>query len=210
MLNVLFRARKRDNPFGWIPDVPDFRDFRQSLPTQLMTTDLPPSADLRAFMPPVYDQGQLGSCTAQTMAAAVEYDRIKRGKASRRPSTLFLYYNSRLMEGTVNEDAGATLRTAAKVVNEYGAPPESYWPYRIPRYARRPYASAYRSGQVNQALRYARVDQTEQALKATLASGLPIAFGFAVYDSLMTQLVARTGVVPMPSASERMRVDTRC
>lgn len=206
MFDLLFaRKTKKANPFGWLPDVPDFRDHVLHMPLHLMkSAELTPIVDLRRHMPPVYDQGDLGSCTAQTMAAAVEYDRLKRGRRSATPSTLFMYYNSRALEGTINDDAGATLRTAVKVVNHFGAAAEVYWPYRPHKFKRRPTGRAYSSGLVNQALHYQRVDQSEGALRGALATGLPVAFGFAVYGSLMTPQVARTGVVPFPQTSEPM------
>jgi len=57
-------------------------------------------------MPPVYDQGQLGSCTAQSVGAILEMDEVKQREAgAATPSRLFIYYNERAMEGTVSEDA---------------------------------------------------------------------------------------------------------
>ena len=40
---------------------------------ELVKTNLPFSIDLRTKMPNVYDQGQLGSCTANALAACFEY-----------------------------------------------------------------------------------------------------------------------------------------
>ena len=66
---------------------------------------LPSGVDLRSRMPPVYDQGQLGSCTANAICAAIGFD-LPGFVGSR----LFVYYNERVLEGTVNTDAGAFLR----------------------------------------------------------------------------------------------------
>ena len=67
--------------YGWQPDLPDQRDHVYSAPQ----VALPPAVDLRAGCPPVYDQGQLGSCTANVIAAAIEFDRIKQKAALFRP-----------------------------------------------------------------------------------------------------------------------------
>lgn len=62
--------------FGWNPDLPDHRDFMYAAPTPVMRT-IPPSADLTRQCPDVYDQGQLGSCTANAIAAAFQFDEIR-------------------------------------------------------------------------------------------------------------------------------------
>src|SRR5207248_878049 len=90
--------------FGWTPDLPDHRDKIYSAPF-LHAAQLPPSVDLRSGCPPVYDQGQLGSCTGNAIAAAIEFDQMKQKVADVFvPSRLFIYYNERVMEGTVGQD----------------------------------------------------------------------------------------------------------
>ena len=81
---------------------------------------LPPEADLRAHMPPVYDQGQLGSCTANAIGGAMEYERTRQGESDFMPSRLFIYYNERVVEGTTSSDSGAQIRDGIKVVNTEG------------------------------------------------------------------------------------------
>src|SRR6266436_8649661 len=94
--------------YGWAPDVPDHRDF---VLAAAPVTALPPSVDLRPSCPPVYDQGQLGSCTANAIAASIQFERAKQGlKPDFVPSRLFIYYNERVIEGTVNSDSGAMIR----------------------------------------------------------------------------------------------------
>ena len=41
-------------------------------------------------------------------------------------------------------------------------------------------------------------------MRACLASGFPFVFGFAVYEGFESQQTAKTGVVEMPKAGERM------
>jgi len=47
--------------YGWLPDLPDHRDLQFSEKFTAQAA-LPASVDLSPKMPPVYDQGQLGSC----------------------------------------------------------------------------------------------------------------------------------------------------
>ena len=55
--------------------------------------------------PKVYDQGELGSCTANAIAAAVEFDEHKQSfRQPYQPSRLFIYYNERAVDGTIETD----------------------------------------------------------------------------------------------------------
>jgi C1A family cysteine protease len=113
--------------YGWIPDIPDQRDHLFSAPV-LAPQDLPAKIDLSSQCPPVYDQGQLGSCTANAIAAAFEFTELKEQQQSEfRPSRLFIYYNERLMEGTINSDSGAQIRDGIKSVATVGVCPEPDW-----------------------------------------------------------------------------------
>src|SRR5216684_6713658 len=85
---------RRIKKFGWIPDLPDKRDLMFSAPLEALGA-LPAHVDLTQGCPPVYDQGELGSCTANAIAAAVEFDRRKEGIQDWVPSRLFIYYNER-------------------------------------------------------------------------------------------------------------------
>src|SRR5450756_3044310 len=56
------RVTRKTAGYGWLPDLPDHRDLHLA-PIGLVGP-LPPAVDLGAHCPPVYDQGQMGSCTA--------------------------------------------------------------------------------------------------------------------------------------------------
>src|SRR6516165_6209158 len=68
-------ARKVER-YGWIPDLPDQRDYTYAVPAN-MVRQIPESVDLRPQCPPVYDQGQLGSCTGNSIAGALEFEQMK-------------------------------------------------------------------------------------------------------------------------------------
>jgi C1A family cysteine protease len=119
--------------YGWAPDLPDYRDHLYSAP-QPVLAKLPPKKDLRSGCPPVYDQGQLGSCTANAISGAIQFEQKKQGVTIFGPSRLFIYYNERDMEGTVNSDAGAQIRDGVKSVATLGVCPETEWPYDINKF----------------------------------------------------------------------------
>lgn len=193
----------RNPRYGWIPDLPDQRDYIYAAPAPVLAV-LPKKVDLRPHCPPVLDQGILGSCTAHAIANAHRFDQIKQ-KATRVliPSRLFIYYNERTMEGSIDSDSGAQIRDGIKSIAKQGVCPESQWPYDIAKFARKPPARAYRDALQHQALSYQRVMQTLPQMKGCLAAGYPFVFGFSVYQSFEAELVAKTGKVPMPKSEER-------
>jgi C1A family cysteine protease len=110
--------------YGWLPDIPDQRDHLYAAPVANLVA-LPASVDLRSQCPPVYDQGQLGSCTANGIAAAVQFDRLRQNlKPEFNPSRLFIYYNERVIEHTVHTDSGAMIRDGIKSVGQQGDCPK--------------------------------------------------------------------------------------
>ena len=196
--------RTKIKRYGWIPDLPDRRDRLFAAPAATLRA-LPSRADLRPDCPPVYDQGALGSCTAQAIAAALQFDQVKQAQRDAfTPSRLFIYYNERAIEGTIEEDAGAMLRDGIKSVAKQGAPHETIWPYLIPRFRTRPPAAAYRDGGRHQALLYQRVPRLLEQMQGCLADGYPFVFGFSVYESFESGTVATTGAVPMPGPREAL------
>ncbi|MFH1018567.1 MAG: C1 family peptidase [Pseudomonadota bacterium] len=190
--------------YGWIPDLPDQRDFAYAAPPAVLRK-LPAQSDLRGACPPVYNQGRLGSCTANAVAAAHEFEQIKQdAKTAFLPSRLFIYYNERVIEHSVDEDRGAMLRDGIKSVVKQGTCPETEWPYLIPRFAQKPPARCYKHALEHQVVSYRRLPQSIEQMKGCLASGYPFVFGFSVYESFESAATARTGKVSMPSGDEAM------
>jgi C1A family cysteine protease len=190
--------------FGWIPDLPDARDHLFSAP-QAVLDDLPAKVDLRPGCPPVYDQGQLGSCTANAINAAFQYMQRAQKQKDFMPSRLFVYYNERVMLGTVDTDSGAMIRDGVKSVAKAGVCREEIWPYDITQFTVKPSRACYTEALRNQVLVYRRVlNSNLHQLQGALASGTPVIFGFSVYESFQGQDVARTGIVPLPPRGETL------
>lgn len=196
--------RHKIRRYGWVPDLPDARDQMYAAP--MPAAALPPSMDLRPQCPVIYDQGQLGSCTGNAIAGAVQFERMKQNLAPNFiPSRLFIYYNERVIEETVSTDSGAQIRDGVKVVANQGVPPEDPdWPYDISKFAQQPPQSAYQDALSDRTVQYQRVVQNLNQFKGCLASGFPFVFGFTVYDSFESDQVAQTGVVPMPAPDENV------
>ena len=187
--------------FGWVPDLPDHRDKLYGVVRRVPAV-LPPKADLRPLCSAVEDQGDLGSCTGNALAGAVEFLEKKDKVPFTNVSRLFIYYNERVIEHSVREDAGAMIRDGIKTLVKQGVCAEAKWPYVVSKFTAKPSPGCYKEALDHQVTAYARL-QTVDEMRACLAAGYPFVFGFSVYDSFESQQVAQTGVVPMPKPKER-------
>ena len=188
---------------GWKPQKPDHRDHKVkkvSLFRRLIT--MPSSIDLRSVDGPIEDQGQIGSCTAHSLAGALQFLEKKLGKEITPVSRLFIYYNERDIEGTVGQDAGAEIRDGIKELNTKGICPEPLWPYVESKFKVKPPISAYKKAVSAEITSYKAI-ATLTEMKSVLASGYPFVFGISVYESFEGPEAAKTGIIPMPSKSEK-------
>ena len=186
--------------YGWVPDLPDHRDMMYGAVRRMPAT-LPRSVDLRPHCSPVEDQGQLGSCTGNAIAGAVEFLEKKDGAAFINVSRLFIYYNERVIEHTVNSDSGAMIRDGIKSLMKQGVCSEKKWPYVISKFTNKPSPACFKEALNHQVQAYARL-QTVDEMRACLADGYPFVFGFTVYEGFESPAVAKTGVLPMPNKSK--------
>jgi len=196
-------VQRKTQRFGWLPDLPDARDHLFSADGQVLAA-LPRRVDLSRHCPPVYTQGHLGACTANVLAAAIEFDQRKQGWAEVfTPSRLFIYYNERVIENSVGSDSGAMMRDGIKSIAHYGACPESLWPYDLAKFKRRPSVRCYTVARRHRAVRYKKIPRNLAQMKGCLAASYPFAFGFTAHASIESSAVARSGEVPMPTAGDR-------
>lgn len=195
---------KKIKRYGWCPDHPDVRDHKLMLPEHVALAPLPSSVDLRPQTAAIRDQGELGSCTANAIAAAVDFEIKKLGKQVLNPSRLFIYYLEREMEGTVKSDSGAQIRDGIKAVAKYGVVPEAMWPYDVGKFADNPPSACYAVAKQHVVEKYVSVPGNLASLKGCLAAGWPFVFGFTVYDAFESAEVAKTGILTLPTAAENM------
>jgi C1A family cysteine protease len=162
-------------------------------------TSLPAVVDLRshANCPRVFNQGSLGSCTAQALVCAYHFV-----DPSLSGSRLFLYYNERVLDGYVTEDVGSTISSGVRALIQRGLCPETLCPYIPSDFAKKPSDAAFAKAMDHQVVIAEQVDSTHHAIRACLAAGFPIALGIEVYSSLLSDAAALTGKVAMPAAGE--------
>lgn len=186
--------------YGWLADAADDRDHRYAAPR---VSGLPLRVDLRLECPPVYNQGPLGSCTANAIAGAIQFEQMKRRTRSEVPSRLFIYYNERSLIGMTGFDTGAPNRDGIKSVAKLGACDELAWSYDITKFAEQPPQSCYAAAARHRVGEYQRLAQDVEQLRGCLADGHPFVFGFLIYSSFERQAVVTSGHASMPAANER-------
>lgn len=197
------RTDIRDRVFNHIPDKDEPAEHEKWVPVR-PRGPLPAVVDLRAQCPPIYDQGQLGSCTANAICFVMWYAVLRQwGIAMAQFSRLFQYYFSRMMEGTTQQDSGAMLQDAIRVPAFLGTVPETAWPYDITKYRTMPPSQLLMLARQERAVSYRAIPQTVDAFRLALNNKMPVVFGCGVYDSFDSG-VGGPGVVPMPKQGDKV------
>jgi len=217
---------------GWLPDYPDYRDFKEDhdeVSPRLQNLGqkdsvkamvkkmgvsararvrLSASVDLKEWCSPIENQSSIGSCTAHAGIGLVEYFEKRAFGRHIDASRRFLYKVTRNMLNQTG-DTGAFLRTTMGALVLFGVPPEEYWPYIIPDFDKEPPAFCYAFAQNYQAISYFRLDPPMtprdvllNRIKTYLASNVPSMFGFTVFSSISQ--AATTGKIPYPAPAERV------
>lgn len=201
---------------NWCPDIPDFRDFKYALHRLKVSQTpivLPSKMDLRPFCSPVFDQGDYGSCTSQSLAGHLEFLELKEIRENTPApeefdvnsftlfSRLFIYYNEREIENTVNQDAGAQIRDGIKSLVQWGDCKEGNWSYLPNNVFTKPSEICYQEALNHRISSYFRLESLDD-VRHCLFSGYPVSFGFTVFESFQSPTVAHTGIVPVPFLNE--------
>eukprot|EP00438_Fugacium_kawagutii_P034577 Skav211773 [mRNA] locus=scaffold6791:2856:6586:- [translate_table: standard] len=165
--------------------------------------------------------GHLGSCTANALAAAFHFTLHKQNvpvfhcaKVENHadfvdftPSRLFIYYNERYVEGSVDRDAGAMIRDGIKVMEKLGVCPEKVWKYDDQNdfFKKQPDKNCCSVISIGSTACLQMVSQEAVSrLKACIKHGYPFVFGFTVLTSFSGD-VAKTGQMVMPQPGDRPR-----
>ncbi len=205
---------------GWKPDLPDHRDYTIEHPTinpiltkigisgSISPKPLPVSVDLRKWCSPIYDQGDLGSCTAQAGIGLLEYYEKKAFGKYINGSRLFLYKVTRNLAGEKG-DTGAEIRTTIGAMVTLGICPEKYLSYDIDKFDEEPSSLCYALAENYKAVKYVRLDSPNitkttllNNIKTNIAASIPSIFGFTVYSSI--QQANDTGKIPYPDSKENI------
>ena len=192
----------------------DSRDKKlKTLLKEIQIKDLPATVDLSqdGAWGDMLDQGDIGSCVANSVSYCIRYVRQKHKTTVYDPSRLFIYYYGRVVENfPISEDTGLYIRSGYKSVAKYSVCSERNWPYIPYRFAVEPNAYAISAAKQHKTFEYFSIDHDLFQLKKCLVDGYPISFGFTVFDSFMSSHVAKTGKVSVPKYSEEEESGGHC
>lgn len=170
----------------------------------LLNAAPPITVDHRALFLPPRDQKQFGACTGFGFAAAMEYELVRQHiPVPSYKSPLYIYNHARSAEGTLDQDAGADPNDVLKILQQWGIPNESYWPYTpettltlLPDHAA-DVAASHRK-----VINAYTIANGLTGYKKALAAGYCVALAINVYDGLEDDVTATTGVCPMPAGGQ--------
>lgn len=213
--NLVWHNGVPKRSYGWRKDTyneqvlaarPEMKTFKTFIKHPLLESIK--MIDLRSKFPPVYDQGQLGSCVFNACDGAYGFEMMKQGEPYVSMSRLFMYYNTRVAEGTVDQDSGAEIKDAVYQIGSYddahGTCTEELWPYDITKFTVKPTDECYTNAKFHHVVKAERIQQDLTDLKQSLLDGYPVIFGFQVYESFESETVAKTGKMPMPAPGEKL------
>lgn len=201
--------------FNVVPSVHDERDFfivkdsfvqpEPAQPELLLSAGLSTVTasaptlvcDLRPLFPPVYDQGDIGSCTAMAVCSVFQYNN---GNDAALPSRLFNYYCSRSLQNNMLRDVGSTIKDATQALYQFGCCGEPLWPYITTKFAAQPPHVAYADASKQRIASYARVTISSDAIESALKAGHPVCIGVLLYESFVSPTTTRTGLVKYPNS----------
>jgi C1A family cysteine protease len=173
-------------------------------PMKFGLANLPTEIDLRERFGPVYDQQDIGSCTANAIVGAYRLMSKKRFEGSR----LFLYCQERLMEQHGSKeiplsDVGAFPREGFNYIATTGLCSELSYPYDTKKVNEFPPDHLLEEAKKHRLSGIFDIDtnsgeQTIQQIEHSLSQGIPLCIGVAIYESFMTEEVKKSGIVPVP------------
>lgn len=160
--------------------------------------------DLRLWASPVEEQLHLGSCVGQAVVGAYELilnktDKIKFTDLSR----LFVYYNARLLDNSIDDDVGAYVRDGIKAVEKYGVCSEQSWPYLINKFAEPPSINCYEDAKQRTIKKYYRLLNIKDIIDA-LNADYPVVTSMNVYDSFQDLDNSNNSILPLPKLNEEL------
>ena len=203
--------------FNWIkdPKKPQESDFLV-ISERKTIVDLYDLTTNKQF-PSIYDQGELGSCTANALSCAVSFDylnnfvKLSQSSSSSssssssvtfNPSRLYLYYKERERENDIPNDNGAILADGVNVLLSKGVCSEEQWPYIINKFSTKPPVECDTDALQHKLVTCKLVNQTQHDLESCISSGFPVVFGFVVYNDIRNISASNNFILPMPKFGE--------
>lgn len=205
--------QQQTHGFGWKPDLPDIHDKYYQFDKLDVEEDSSEydtdddafnikGVDLRDQFPPVYDQEELHTSVPCSVLSVWRFFHNKSQTDQEQPfepSRTHLHQLTSLLD---NSDRSTSIKNCLQVLEKAGVVSED-----IIGYGEYPEPDERFLGidtTVSKQMKYRRVQQTKEQLKRALDAGYPVIFGMSIYSSMLTDGVARSGIVKLPSKSDRV------
>ena len=120
-------------------------------------------------------------------------------------SRLFIYYNSRLIDGMqphAMRDGGTQINSAVKGLAHYGCCKENIFPFNLSYINSQPPSHCYDEAKNYRITQSMSIDVNLDEMKACLAEGYPFVFGLQLFQSFM-DAGSNYGRVQMPQYYEQ-------
>ena len=176
-----------------------------------MASTLPKKIDLRnLYNNKIEDQGDIGSCTGQGATSLMEFvNHYLYKKPAVELSAMYLYYKERELEGTINKDYGATVRSGMKVLQKNGVCRDLLWPYKPEKLMVKPPIDCDVDA-INYKIKgYQRVNGVDE-IKNALKINHPVLIGMKLYESFDTKMTAIDGIIPVPNITKEKYLGSHC
>lgn len=175
---------------------PDFRD-RVYKQTRL---GFKRNVDLRPWDTLMEDQGNISSCTGHALTTCYEIqEKISGAENVHELSSLFVYYNARVLENSQSEDDGLTsIRSLMKAASKHGLCTEKLWPFDYDKVNVKPDLICYSDGSKRLVTNYKYVNSIADMLEV-ISLDKPIVMGMRVFDGFMDT----KDVIDVPGTGEK-------
>ena len=143
-------------------------------------------------LPPILDQGQLGSCAAHAGVGALEILQGNLDPPLFQPlSRRFLYWLATSLDGNAGQDAGTYLRSIVQQAHKIGVCAETYWSYSDnAEDLVKPPSEVFIRASENRIYAYYKIDSTGNQRLADICAAIwtnhPVIFGTLVGNAYMT------------------------
>ncbi len=187
--------------YGLRKDSEDERDHLMHKKYNLEQIQLPPEFNIKDKCPPVWQQGSEGSCSAHTGCAArsiLENDNVLELSRS------FLYYQERVLSNNTDSDSGASMRDIGDALHKWGVCKDADMVYDDTDYTTSPNAEQMQKASFYKIKEYLRITTGVLGIKQWLyLKKQPVCMGMDVYESMESEKVAKTGILPIPKKNEK-------
>lgn len=182
---------------GWSKDIFSNKDY---LYKAVLKTEIPDIVSLKKYMPPVRNQGNIGSCVGHGIGANLGA-RAKQANIYVEPfSPTWIYNGARYIEGTLNQDVGCRPRNALDWLNKQGCLLEHYWPYNpLILDKSSPPSKFNEEAKKHPLIAYHRVVGGVDGVCEALADGQCVSIGNPWFDKWLT---VKNGVLPDVTKSD--------